>query len=236
MRASRRSVPLSPWGTGQGGGLRGKTVLITAGPTREHLDPVRFLTNASSGLMGFALAKAARRLGARVVVVCGPTRITMPWGVAAHPVTTGEEMCRKTLALARRADVVIGAAAVSDWKFPRAAARKIKKTGRPLTITLLPNPDILAALGSRARRPFLVGFSLETHDWLEHARGKMRRKNLDLIVANRHTALGSDRTRVAVLFRAGKTRLLPPMSKERAAAEILRCVEESFARDHAGRR
>lgn len=210
-------------------GLRGKTVLITAGPTREHLDPVRFLTNASSGLMGLALAKAARSLGARVAVVCGPLRVAMPGGVAVHPVTTGEQMCRKTLALARRADVVIGAAAVSDWRFPRASARKIKKTGRALRVTLLPNPDILATLGSRRRRPLLVGFSLETHDWLEHARGKLRRKNLDLIVANRHTALGSGRTRVAVLARSGKERLLPPMSKERAAAEILRRVEETLA-------
>jgi len=207
---------------------KGRTVLITTGPTREALDPVRYLTNASSGMMGLALAQVARKLGAEVLVVTGPVSVRIPAGVRAYPVTTGLEMYRRAMALSRRADVFIGAAAVSDWRFLRIAKRKIKKNGAPLTLTLVPNPDIIGALGRQARRPgrpLLVGFALETHDWLANAERKLRHKGLDMIVANRVKTMGSARTRFAVLSRRGGTRRFPEMTKLRAAREILRCVD-----------
>ncbi|MBI4062195.1 MAG: bifunctional 4'-phosphopantothenoylcysteine decarboxylase/phosphopantothenoylcysteine synthetase, partial [Elusimicrobia bacterium] len=123
--------------------LRGRAVLITSGPTREHLDPVRFLTNASSGAMGWALAAAARAAGARVAVVSGPSVLAPPRGVFVAPVTSALEMRRETLRRARAACVVIGAAAVSDWRAPRAAAHKLKRSASPLRLTLVPNPDII---------------------------------------------------------------------------------------------
>lgn len=207
-------------------GLGGRRVVVTSGPTREPLDPVRYLTNASSGRMGAALASALRRRGARVVMVAGPGA-PVPRGVRAVPVVTALEMHRRTMAESRRADVVIAAAAVGDWRFARVAARKIKRKGGGLTVRLVENPDIVAAV-ARARkggRPLVVGFALETHDWLAHARGKLERKKLDLVVANKAEALASERTRVA-LVSAGAARVLPPMSKAAAARAVVARVEE----------
>lgn len=218
-----------------GGFWRGSRVLVTAGPTREPLDPIRFLTNGSTGTMGFSLARAARRLGARVTLVSGPTALAVPRGVECFPVTTAEQMRRRVLARVRRADVFISAAAVGDWRFAKPSRAKIKKGSGPVTLTLIPNPDILAeASRLRARggrtRPIMVGFALETHRWLDHARLKLQRKGIDLIVANRLDALGGARTRFAVLGRRGAGRRYPSMSKARAAREILACVEREASR------
>lgn len=199
---------------------------MTSGPTREPLDPVRFLTNASSGRMGAALATALLRRGARVVMVAGPGA-SVPRGARAVPVVTALQMHRRTLEESRRADVVIAAAAVGDWRFARVASRKIKRKGGGLTVRLLENPDIVAAVARarKAGRPFVVGFALETHDWIAHARSKLARKGLDLVVANKASVLASDRTRVA-LVSADSARVLPPMSKNAAARAVVARVEE----------
>ena len=176
--------------------LRGRRVLITSGPTREFLDPIRFLTNSSSGAMGFALAAAARRLGARVTVVSGPTALAAPPGVAVVPVETALQMRREVLKRSRRAALVIGAAAVSDWRFARRATHKVKRGPRPPRLTLIANPDIIKDAAS-LRRPgqVFVGFALETRRAEEHARRKLARKGLDLVVANGPGNLASARAR-----------------------------------------
>ncbi len=207
--------------------LKRRRVLITAGPTREYLDPVRYLTNASSGAMGFALAEAARRRGAEVVVISGPTCVRAPKGIRLVPVVSARQMFKKTVAASRRADVVIGAAAVGDWRVSRVAAGKIKKTGGKLTLSLVPNPDIIREVFRRRRghRPVIVGFALETDRLLSNAKKKLKKKGLDLIVANRETSIGGSRTRIAILERGGRTRRFPPGTKRRAAGLILDQIE-----------
>ncbi len=209
--------------------LRGRTVLITSGPTREHIDPIRFLSNASSGAMGFALAAAARAAGARVVVISGPTHLPPPAGVTVVRVTTALEMRREVLKRSARAAAVIGAAAVSDWRAPRAAKHKIKRGPGAMRLTLLPNPDIIKDAAAR-RRPgqIFVGFALETRRAEEHARMKLVRKGLDLIVANGPATLASGRIS-ATLVGQGWTRRLPAGLKSRVArsvvAEVVRLIE-----------
>ncbi len=213
--------------------LHGRAVLITSGPTREYLDPVRFLTNASSGAMGFALAAAARAAGATVTVVSGPTNLAPPLGVRVVPVVTALEMRRETLRRSGAAMVVIGAAAVSDWRVAKAAAHKIKRSASSLRLTLIPNPDIIKDAAAR-RRPgqIFVGFALETRRATEHARGKLARKGLDLVVANGPESLASGRI-AATLVAKGWTRRLPPGPKARVAkivvAEITRLMNERRA-------
>ncbi|MBI4052007.1 MAG: phosphopantothenoylcysteine decarboxylase [Elusimicrobia bacterium] len=207
----------------------GKRVLITAGPTREYLDPVRYLSNASSGMMGFALAKAARDLGARVTLVSGPARISAPWGVTIVPVISAEHMSRTVRRYFSKTDVVIGAAAVSDWKFAKPSQKKLKKTGHPIQITLIPNPDILMELGKKRSHQVLVGFALETHRWLTHAKRKLRQKNLDLIVANSPDSVGMNKTRIAILDRKGGKKIYPPLVKLKAAEIILKSTEPFLA-------
>jgi len=201
---------------------RGLTVLITSGPTREHLDPIRFMTNASSGRMGFALASAARRLGARVVVVSGPTALRPPAGVEVVPVVSAAEMHRAVMARRAKADVVIGAAAVSDWRFAAAKGRKIKRRPGALRLTLLPNPDIIKDV-ARRRRPgqIVVGFALETHDALAYARRKLAAKRLDAVVANGPAALSGERSQAVMIFKDGRSARLGPATKEALAKKIL---------------
>lgn len=172
---------------------RGRRVLITSGPTREPLDPIRFLTNASTGRMGWALAAEAKRLGASVCVVTGPCALEPLAGVETVPVVTALEMRREVLERSRAADVVVGAAAVSDWRFARTARHKIKRKPGAVRLTLVPNPDIIKD-AARRRRPgqVFVGFALETRRAEAYARKKLREKGLDLIVANGPASLGSD--------------------------------------------
>lgn len=201
--------------------LRGRRVLITSGPTREFLDPVRFLTNASSGAMGFALAFAARALGAKVTVVSGPVSLPAPRGVAVVRVTTALQMRREVLKRSRGAALVIGAAAVSDWRVARTAAHKIKRSARAVRLTLVPNPDIIKDAASR-RLPgqIFVGFALETRRAEAYARAKLARKGLDLIVANGPENLASGRARAILISRAG-TRRIPEGPKVRVARAIV---------------
>ncbi len=201
--------------------LRGRRVLVTSGPTREYLDPVRYLTNASSGAMGFALAAAARSLGAQACVVSGPATAPAPRGVEVVPVVTALQMLRAVRARARRADLVIGAAAVSDWRFARTSRHKIKRGPGARRLTVIPNPDIIRDAASR-RRPgqVFVGFALETRRAAANARAKLARKGLDLVVANGPENLASGRARVVLVTREG-ARPLPEGTKARVARAIV---------------
>jgi phosphopantothenoylcysteine decarboxylase/phosphopantothenate--cysteine ligase len=209
--------------------LSGRRVLITSGPTREFLDPVRYLTNASSGAMGFALAAAARALGAKVVVVSGPVALEAPRGVAVIPVTTALQMRREVLKRSGRAALVIAAAAVSDWRPARRAEHKLKRGPRPVSLTLVPNPDIIKD-AARRRRPgqVFVGFALETRDAARQARAKLLRKGLDLVVANGPENLASGRARGILVSREGACPI-PEGPKARVAraivAEAVRLLE-----------
>ena len=186
-------------------------MLVTAGPTREPLDPVRYLSNPSSGRMGFALAEAARDRGAEVTLIAGPTEVPPPAGVRCVRIATAQELQQAVDESLDGARVVMMAAAVADQRPVQAAPQKVKKTDAPETVQLVRTPDILAALGARyvdeARRPLLVGFAAETERVEEYAREKLQRKNLDLIVANdvsqRGAGFSSQTNRVIVLDREG---------------------------------
>ena len=173
--------------------LRGLKVVVSAGPTREYLDPVRFISNPSSGKMGFAVAQAARDRGARVTLVSGPTLLPTPPGVARIDVTSAAQMATAVDANLAGVDAFIAVAAVADYTPTQPAANKLKKTAAPLTITLQPTVDILAAVAARSDAPYCVGFAAETNDVAHNADKKRRRKKLPLIIANRaQDAFGSD--------------------------------------------
>ena len=170
---------------GKGLPLSGKKVLITAGPTYEAIDPVRFIGNHSSGLMGYELAKNAAKLGAKVFLVSGPSHLSMQHSqIELVKVTSADEMYKATVALYPEMDIVICAAAVADYRPKLVAEQKIKKTAEEFTITMVKNKDILFSLGEMKKEQFLVGFALETENEVENAIGKLKRKNLDAIVLN----------------------------------------------------
>lgn len=165
--------------------LDGLNVLVSAGPTFEDLDPVRYLGNRSSGRMGFAVAAAARDAGARVTLIAGPVALATPAGVARIDVRSTADMQAAVFAAIDQADIFVSAAAVADYRPKAAATAKIKKSAEPLNVELVPNPDILAEVGALSKRPFLVGFAAETDAVEANARAKLERKQLDLIAANR---------------------------------------------------
>ena len=199
-------------------------MVVTAGPTRERIDPVRFLSNRSSGKMGYALAAAAARRGARVVLISGPVNLAQPFGVERVSVETSEQMREEVLRVRRGAAAVFMVAAVSDY-VPLAATSKIKRSGEALTLTLDEGPDILAELGRERQEDLLVGFAAETDDLIENARAKLRRKNADFIVANDvsrpDVGLDSDRNQVTILGRDGQAWEVPQASKVEVAETIL---------------
>jgi len=164
--------------------MAGLNVIVTAGPTVEDIDPIRFITNRSSGKMGYAVAAAAVRRGAKVFLVSGPTGLAAPTGVDFIPVRSAADMKNAVLSLFDEADIVVKAAAVADYRPVSAAAQKIKKGDGDSTLTLERTDDILAILGARKKKQFLAGFAAETENVLESAREKLLKKNLDLIVAN----------------------------------------------------
>jgi phosphopantothenoylcysteine decarboxylase/phosphopantothenate--cysteine ligase len=164
--------------------LEGVPVVVTAGPTVEDIDPVRFVSNRSSGRMGYRLAEAARDRGARVVLVSGPTALPDPAGIETVRVRSADEMARVVEARAGTGSIVAMAAAVSDWRPASVAPRKVKKDEASLSLALVRTPDILKALGAAKAGRFLIGFAAETHDVQAYARRKLVEKNLDLIVAN----------------------------------------------------
>jgi len=215
---------------------------VTAGPTREALDPARFLSNPSTGKMGYALAAEALSRGADVVLITGPTSIAAPRGASVVRVTTADEMFRAALNQAPGVDLVLKAAAVADYRPEARSRRKIKKEtlrrkasrrkgpDRAVVLRLLPTPDILEELGRR-KKPgqVLVGFAAETGDLEANSLGKLRRKNLDLVIANRIGREGegfeADTNRAIVIDREGRRTELPMMSKESMAARILNMAE-----------
>jgi phosphopantothenoylcysteine decarboxylase/phosphopantothenate--cysteine ligase len=199
----------------------GKRVLITAGPTFEAIDPVRGITNLSSGKMGFALAQAAAEAGASVTVVAGPTTLNTPAGVERIDVISAGEMSSAVLARVGTCDLFIAVAAVADYTPDRASSTKIKKGDAPLTISLKPTVDILATVAARPDAPYCVGFAAESHDVERHAEEKRRRKNIPLIVANyAPDAFGSDRNRVTLIDESG-AHPLPTMDKLALARAIV---------------
>jgi phosphopantothenoylcysteine decarboxylase/phosphopantothenate--cysteine ligase len=205
--------------------LAGQTVLITAGPTREDLDPVRFLTNRSSGKMGYALAEAAVRRGARTILVSGPVDLDAPAGVDWVPVRSTEEMRAAVMARAPEATILVMAAAVADYRPAAVHANKIKRSEGRVTLDLEPTADILAELGREKGQAVLVGFAAETGRLIENAREKLQRKGADMIVANDVTQEGAgfdvDTNIVTLVLRDGRNLALPKMSKREVADKIL---------------
>ncbi len=214
-----------------GGPLRGTRVLVTAGPTREALDPVRFVGNRSSGKMGYALAAAARSRGAGVVLISGPTALKPPAGVDLVQVTTAAEMYEAVTARAAASDVVIMAAAVADYAPSAAATQKIHKDQDLMTLTLARTPDIIGELGRRRAgqgKPLLVGFAAETHDVLNQARKKLKEKGVDLIVANDVSRIDAgfevDTNEVTLVSADGEEKI-PLQSKTAVANHVLDRIE-----------
>ena len=205
--------------------LQGETILITAGPTCEDLDPVRYLTNRSSGKMGYAIAEAAARRGATVVLVSGPTALETPQGVERIDVRTAAEMHRAAVEKFATSSIAIMAAAVADYRPAVRAGRKIKRGKEPLNVQLEPTTDILAALASNKDERLLVGFAAETEQVAENARKKLTAKNADLIVANDVTAEGAgfdvDTNIVTLFSRDGRDVALPKLTKPQVAQRIL---------------
>lgn len=207
----------------------GRRVVVTAGPTREALDPVRYLSNRSSGRMGFALAAAAWRRGADVDLVAGPTALAAPPGPRNHRVETGEAMKAAVRRLLAGADLLIMAAAPADFRPGEVAAQKIRKEAAPSSLSLVPAPDILSETrGDRPERCVVVGFALETEAGEENARRKLEAKGMDLVVLNRTgpaSGFDTDTNEVTLLDRDGETEVLPLLSKDEVAERILDRVE-----------
>jgi phosphopantothenoylcysteine decarboxylase/phosphopantothenate--cysteine ligase len=210
--------------------LQGLKVLITAGPTIEYIDPVRIVTNRSTGKMGYALARAAWRRGAEVAVVSGPTYLDAPKGINMIKVKTAEEMREAVLNNYKDKDVVIKAAAVSDYKPMSKTREKEKKKGIPIIVEMIPTPDILAELGKDKRDITLVGFAAETTDHVANAMDKIRKKNLDLIVLNdvsrEDRGFAADSNEVKIIDREGNEEKVPLMSKEDVADRILDSIKD----------
>jgi phosphopantothenoylcysteine decarboxylase / phosphopantothenate---cysteine ligase len=217
---------------GRDASLKGKTVLVTAGPTREHLDPVRFLSNPSSGKMGYELAREALARGAKTILVSGPTALVPPAGARTEMVVTAAEMEKACLRAFPEADIVVMAAAVSDFRFKDIKGRKAAKDEIASSLAIERTPDILALLGRR-KKPgqFLVGFAAETHDVVAHARKKLTAKNADLMVANavgEGKAFGTDDNAVRIIAPAGPVQQTGLVSKREASRVIFDRIEAAL--------
>ncbi|HEX7416270.1 MAG TPA: bifunctional phosphopantothenoylcysteine decarboxylase/phosphopantothenate--cysteine ligase CoaBC [Smithellaceae bacterium] len=203
-------------------------ILITAGPTEEPLDPVRFITNLSSGKMGYALARVAHRHGAQVTLITGPTNLSLPSVENIIKVRTAQEMYKAVIENYKKATVIIKAAAVADYRPKVIASEKIKKDDKPRAIELERNQDIIAEIGKNKKNIVLVGFAMETKDLLANAREKLKKKNMDLIVANslREEGAGfqTDTNKITIIDREGDVQSLPVMTKIEAAEKILEKV------------
>lgn len=205
--------------------LEGKSILVTAGPTREAVDPVRFITNRSTGKMGYAIARAAAYRGARVTLVTGPTGLSAPLFVKTVPVESAGDMFEAVTARSGDQDIIIKAAAVADYKPAQVGTEKIKKSEGDMSIALSRTQDILGWLGEHRREgQFLCGFSMETQNMLEHSRAKLERKHIDMIVANNlkveGAGFGTDTNVVTIISKDGEEEL-PLMSKEEVAGALL---------------
>ena len=214
--------------------LTGKKILITAGPTREPIDPVRFLSNRSSGKMGYAIATAASELGADVTLISGPVHLDTPHGVNRIDVITAEEMLDSTLDQANSHDIFISVAAVADYRVEKISEQKIKKSSDDVELKLTRNPDILKSVAALKNKPFCVGFAAETEKVEEHARGKLKKKRLDMIAAN-HVAqagnpvFGSDINALDVYWPQKGHEHIPSDSKLNVARGLLGIIAARFS-------
>jgi phosphopantothenoylcysteine decarboxylase / phosphopantothenate---cysteine ligase len=214
------------------GPLAGRKLIVTAGPTRERIDPVRFITNRSSGKMGFAVAEAARDAGANVILVSGPVSVCSPRGVTRVDVETAEQMLEAVNQHLPGTDIFIAAAAVSDYRPVQVSSEKIKKTSDSLVLALSRTTDILATVSARSPRPFVVGFAAETQHVERNALAKLEGKNLDMIAANQvgdGLAFDQDDNTLTVYWRGGK-RELARAGKAQIAAELVALIGEHYAR------
>jgi phosphopantothenoylcysteine decarboxylase/phosphopantothenate--cysteine ligase len=213
--------------------LANKHVVVTAGPTREPLDPVRYISNHSSGKMGFAIAEAAKRAGASVTLIAGPVSLATPEGCERVDVLTADDMLRACENTLNTCDIFIATAAVADYKATQVADNKIKKTGDELTLTFTKNPDILATVAQQERKPFCVGFAAESQNVEAYARGKLVNKNLDMIAANDITAEGlgfnSDSNALHVIWPDGDEKL-PATSKSALAVQLVALISEQYSK------
>ncbi len=210
--------------------LQGVSVLVTAGPTREPIDPVRFVSNRSSGKMGFAVAAAAAEAGASVSLVAGPVALPTPFGVERIDVETSEQMYEAAMARARAADIYIGAAAISDYRAASIQLHKIKKKTDTLELELVQSPDLLAAIAALDPGPFTVGFAAETQRLEEHARAKLIGKHLDMIIGNLvgpDLGFDQDDNSALVLWDGGSTEL-PRASKNVLAHQLIELIAEHY--------
>lgn len=207
--------------------LAGQSVLITAGPTREAIDPVRYISNHSSGKMGFALAKAAAEMGAAVTLVAGPVNLATPEGVTRINVESAQNMLDAVMDNVDKKDIFIGCAAVADYRVSDIADCKIKKSAEEMQLALVRNPDILATVASLANRPFVVGFAAETHDVETYARDKLKRKNLNMIAANDVSVAGlgfnADANALRIFWPQG-SQDLPATDKLTLARQLLSLI------------
>jgi phosphopantothenoylcysteine decarboxylase/phosphopantothenate--cysteine ligase len=208
--------------------LKGRTILVTAGPTREFMDPVRFVSNPSSGRMGYELAKEALRRGAEVILVTGPSALVAPPGAKVEKVTTAAEMKDAVLRAFPKSDVVLMAAAVSDFRFKDVRPDKVKKQDVGGTVDIEPTEDILSLLGRKKKNQVLVGFAAETRDLIRNARKKMAEKKADLMVANLvggGKGFESEANEVHIIHPAGRIRSTPRLSKRQASGIVLDEIE-----------
>ena len=213
--------------------FEGKTVLVSAGPTREFIDPVRFISNPSSGKMGYAVARAAEQRGARVILVSGPTALAPPYHVETLAVDSAEQMAEAMFDHMDQADVIIKTAAVGDYRAKAVAGHKIKREKEgDLVLDLTQNQDILKELGSRKTRQFLVGFAAETQELAANAGKKLQKKNLDIIVGNlvggTDSGFAADTNRVTLFFRDGSNESLPILSKDEVAHILLDRIKDKL--------
>jgi phosphopantothenoylcysteine decarboxylase/phosphopantothenate--cysteine ligase len=213
------------------GKLTGKRVLITAGPTREAIDPVRYISNRSTGRMGFALAQAAQRAGAEVILVSGPVSLKEPPGVERISVTSAVEMRDAVIQRVSQTDIFIACAAVSDYRVEAVAAQKIKKTTQKISLELTPNPDIVREVTRLKNKPFTLGFAAETEKVEQYAREKLQRKNLDMIAANQvaaeQTGFESDTNELIVIWSDGD-QLLSLNDKNEIARQLIDLVADHY--------
>ena len=199
-------------------------ILITSGPTRQYLDPVRYLTNASSGRMGSALAEAVLAAGHDAVVVSGPVDVEYPAGAQVVPIVSTEDMLEACLAVFPTCDGLIGVAAPCDYRPRKVASEKIAKTGQPLSLRLIETPDVVAALGAVKQSQWMVAFALETQDERIRALQKLERKNCDLIVLNGPAAIQAPDTRLEVIDRTGQVVATLAGDKRRVAGELFSLI------------
>lgn len=211
--------------------LCGHNVLITAGPTREAIDPVRYISNHSSGKMGYSLAQAAAEMGAKVTLVSGPVNLATPPGVTRIDVDSAQQMLEAVMGQVEQHDIFIGCAAVADYRIAAVADQKIKKSAEQMQLALVRNPDILAAVAQHAIRPFTVGFAAETNDVEQYARGKLHRKKLDMIAANDVSIQGlgfnADSNALQVFWQDGSQQL-PATDKLTLARQLLTLIEQQL--------